>query len=250
MVVAKDHDLLYTRITIVMKKNTSVRGLILISLMSLVPLVALAAGAPEVSKGIETFGGLIGTITQSIVRSLATLFATAAMAAFFYGIVQYIWGVRDGKPDKVTAGNKFMVSGLIALFVMFSVWGIIIYTQKIFGIQGQSTILIPDVRIQGGGGTGSPTTPGLPGSPNTGAGSLDGCTRAGAACTVNSAAGTCTNGPASRGYVLYCSPNSVSGGAVDPGTNGGGVACGNINDAETCNSMGCSWDNGERTCSR
>ena len=148
-----------------MKKNRSVRAVIFTSIVFMFSAVAFAA-VSQVTGGFEDIGGIVNSFTKNIVSTLGTLFATAAMVAFFYGIVQYIWGVRDGKPDKVTAGNKFMISGLVALFVMFSVWGIITYTQTIFGIQGRNTIVIPHFDIQAG--TANPgTNPATP-PPNNG----------------------------------------------------------------------------------
>ena len=117
-----------------MKKisNTS-KALLFIGLLSL-PALALAAGETDIKAGFESVGGIVNSFTTNIVRALATLFATSAMVAFFYGIVQYIWGIRDGSPDKVSKGNTFMIWGMVALFVMFSVWGIVTYAQNIFGI--------------------------------------------------------------------------------------------------------------------
>ena len=143
-----------------MKKNRSVHALIFTSIVFMLPVITFAAGQ-ELSTGFTDIGRIVNVLTNTVVRALATLFATLAMVAFFYGIVQYIWGVRDGKPEKVKEGNKFMINGLLALFVMFSVWGIITYVQKIFGITG-NTIVIPEVIIKGqgaadpGAGAGSP----------------------------------------------------------------------------------------------
>lgn len=136
-----------------MKKNRSVRALIFTSVVSAFSSVAFAIGesqATQLDNSFKNIGTIIKSLTTNVVSALSTLFATAAMVVFFYGIVQYIWGVRDGKPDKVTTGNKFMIWGLVALFVMFSVWGIILFAQNIFGIQDKNTIVIPRVQIDGG----------------------------------------------------------------------------------------------------
>ncbi len=116
----------------------------------------------QINNGFCTFSGIITTFTQTIVRSLATLFATAAMVAFFFGIVQFIWGSRDGDATKAKNGKNFMLWGLIALFVMFSVWGIINYAQRIFGINGQNTIIIPQIELGNGKTAPNPSGQGLP----------------------------------------------------------------------------------------
>jgi hypothetical protein len=83
------------------------------------------------------------------------------MVAFFFGIVQFIWGTRDGDPTRAKNGKNFMLWGLIALFVMFSVWGIITYVQQIFGVT-QNTITIPTIQINTGTGGGGGNTGGQP----------------------------------------------------------------------------------------
>lgn len=151
-----------------MKKNRSVRAFILTSVVILLPALAFAAGeAQQLTQSFGSVKTVIDSFTTSIVSSLITLFATAALVAFFYGIVQYIWGLRDGKPEKINAGNKFIVWGLIALFVMFSVWGIIIFFQRIF-FQGIDTSKITVPKIELGGSSALPTyDTGLPASPTS-----------------------------------------------------------------------------------
>lgn len=126
------------------------RTLIITSIIS-VPLIVSAQGI-NATQGLVTLGGLVNTFTNTIVKSVAYLLAALAMVAFFYGIVQFIWGSREGKADVMTNGKKFMLWGLVALFVMFSVWGIVRYFQNVFGVQG-NTITIPS--IQGGSSGGS-----------------------------------------------------------------------------------------------
>jgi hypothetical protein len=194
-----------------MKKIPSMRTLLLVVMMT-VPMVALAAGgAAELDKGFGTIGEVVDSFTKNVVRALATLAATLAMAAFFWGIVQYIWGVRDGDSKKVKAGNQFMIWGLIALFVMFSVWGIVKYAQKIFGIT-DNTIVIPQIDL-------SPATPraptpgspsGLPSGGGASATPVDCSNPANEdrSCVVSGRVGTCTrNEEGTRG----CYVNTGSG---------------------------------------
>ncbi len=167
----------------------------------------------QINNGFCTFSGIITTFTQTIVRSLATLFATAAMVAFFYGIVQFIWGSRDGKPEVMTKGKSFMVWGLVSLFVMFSVWGIVNYAQRIFGIQGQNTIIIPQIELGNGkaptnsGSQGLPTggnsTP-VPTSPSQGG---SGACIENQACTIPGWSGSATCSRNDEG-TLGCYANS------------------------------------------
>lgn len=182
-----------------MKKISKMRSSIFVGVLSL-PLFAYAQSV-NVTQGLGTLGSIVNTFNSRIVTALVTLFATAAMAAFFFGIVQFIWGSREGVAKQIEDGKNFMLWGLIALFVMFSVWGIVQYAQNIFGIQGQSSIVIPAINIQGGdstlptGGSGSNSVYSLPSGgassgtslPAGSSGASD-CARAGG---VQDANGTC-----------------------------------------------------------
>lgn len=217
-----------------MKKTHTLTTLLLISIMA-IPMIALAqTSVASINTGLGSFGTIITTLTSRVVSALSTLAATAAMVVFFYGIVQYIWGVREGDESRVQKGNVFLRWGLVALFVMFSVWGIIIYVQNIFGIQNNNRIVIPTIQLQNGGM--SATNPFQPAdgtvyytcngtkyatqaeylkacpqnstTGTVGAGS-DGCTSVNASCTTSAGqGGHCVQGTASRDYALYCSPDA------------------------------------------
>ena len=71
-----------------------------------------------------------------------------AVIAFFWGIVQYIWGLREGNAKKVQDGNQVMIWGIVSLFVMFSIYGIIKLLQIWFGLNGSNVITIPEINIR------------------------------------------------------------------------------------------------------
>jgi hypothetical protein len=117
--------------------------------------VPFFVSAQSISGGFENLGGVINVFTKTVVQALAYLMLTSAVTAFFFGIVQYIWGLRQGDAAKTKVGNNFMLWGLVALFVMFSVWGIIRFAQRTFGVTDTS-ITIPNVKF------GETTTGGQP----------------------------------------------------------------------------------------
>ena len=88
-------------------------------LFSTVILVAfpLFAHAQSISDLLTRMKGWLGTITP-IVSGLALL-------AFFWGLARFIYGQANGQEKLVEAGRKLMLWGVIALFIMFSIWGII-----------------------------------------------------------------------------------------------------------------------------
>lgn len=112
-----------------MKKNISYIILITISIF---PNIAFAQDALSI---IYIISGLIGLATP-IVVALALLF-------FFYGLAKYILNAADD--EKKAEGRNIMIWGIIALFVMVSVWGLTTILAETFGITNRS-INIPFVR--------------------------------------------------------------------------------------------------------
>lgn len=268
-----------------MKQKKSVHGLILIGLLFLVPAAASAAGVTDVTSGLSDFGSIITAINTSIVRSLITLFATAAMAAFFFGIVQFIWGTRDADSTRMKNGKNFMLWGMIALFVMFSVWGIITYVQTIFKIEGRTTIIIPSIQLEGAssGGTNSPLQNGSGASPSyycqsSGAVFVDynlyqsQCQGASGGTSGGASGGGATGGGSyacSPGYECTlpgggiglcsvdgrsCVSNQVGGYPCDPQdpsceAGSSSVDCTAITSSSACNAQSvCEWSNSDLSC--
>ena len=113
---------------------------------------------PSVAFAIEfnSLGNLIGSFTTTVVKALGTLFMALAVVAFLWGIASYIWAIREGKEADINNGKQFMMWGLIALFVMFSVYGIVKWAQTQIGLPDTTTIKIPDINF---GGSGSDVNP-------------------------------------------------------------------------------------------
>ena len=70
---------------------------------------------------ILAVGGLINPLILIVVG--------VALLVFFWGLVKFIFRI-GGDEKAVEAGRRLMVWGLIALFVMISVWGIIAFMQR------------------------------------------------------------------------------------------------------------------------
>jgi hypothetical protein len=117
-----------------------------------------------VAQGIGTFAGLIDVVTGTVVKAAGTFLMAAAMVVFFYGLVEFIIASRKGDGPGITNGKVFMVWSLAALFVMFSVYGIIKFGQGII-FQGNdvNTITIPELNFIKGVGSQRNTTPAVNG---------------------------------------------------------------------------------------
>ena len=88
---------------------------ILVVLFLLLPAVA-SAQLTGVKSLIEAVGGLI--------NPLITIVVAIALLVFLWGLAKFIFRV-GGDEGAIEEGKRLMIWGLIALFVMISVWGII-----------------------------------------------------------------------------------------------------------------------------
>ena len=86
---------------------------------------------------VNGIGGLV-TILTPIVVALALLF-------FFWGLAKYI--LSAGDEESKAAGKNIMIWGIIALFVMISVWGLVQFLGATFGIDQGATITPPKVTL-------------------------------------------------------------------------------------------------------
>ncbi len=98
------------------------------------PFVAFAQ-TPTNLTGLISFAG-------DIANRLIPLLIAVALVVFFWGLVQYIWGANK---EKAAGPKNIMVAGLLGLFVMVSVWGIIRIAQNTLGVNNQAPISIPQV---------------------------------------------------------------------------------------------------------
>ena len=80
-------------------------------------------------------GGLVNTAIPILIG--------VAVIIFFWGLIQYI-----RKPEE-PKGKQVMIAGLVGLFIMVSVWGIVRLGQNVLGIDsGQSNIRSPSIPSQ------------------------------------------------------------------------------------------------------
>ncbi|MBP9749678.1 MAG: hypothetical protein KBD21_03030 [Candidatus Pacebacteria bacterium] len=94
-------------------------------------LTVLGFCLPTISHAL-TFKEIVTGTILPLVDSAVALFVTLAVVVFVFGMVRFIATAGDEKSR--SSGKVIMTWGLVALFVMVSVWGIvkIMYTT-IFG---------------------------------------------------------------------------------------------------------------------
>ena len=96
------------------------------------PLVAQAQGLDR----------LITVATDLINFALAILIGIAIIA-FFWGLLRYLLSAKGG-PEQNKA-SMLMVWGLVAIFVMLSIFGIVRLMQVTFGLEGASSVEAPAI---------------------------------------------------------------------------------------------------------
>lgn len=101
----------------------------------LIPTFAFAEVLTKTRGIFQSASDIVGKLLLPLVFTLAVLF-------FFYGVTKYIWSEGDKKED----GKKVMVWGIVALFVMSSVWGLVAFIEKeLLGSASPKNVKIPTI---------------------------------------------------------------------------------------------------------
>jgi hypothetical protein len=87
---------------------------------ALIPSLAFAQAFHGTMGLLESIGYLVDMVTVLVVG--------LALIGFFYGLMRFIFAGANGKIE----GKSFMVWGVVALFVMMSVWGLVRFLQDEF----------------------------------------------------------------------------------------------------------------------
>lgn len=85
--------------------------------------------------------GILNRVLDIVQTILVPLVFTLALLFFFYGVVKYIWSEGQNKAE----GKQIMIWGVIALFVMSSVWGLVRFIQGELNISENDSIKIPSI---------------------------------------------------------------------------------------------------------
>jgi hypothetical protein len=101
----------------------------------------------------QTLPGIITSITGLLNTVIPLLFAIATVV-FLWGVIMYI--TAGGEEDKRTEGRNYIIYGLIGLFVMVAVWGIVNVLLSFFALNlaAPSIPNIPGVGAGAGAGGG------------------------------------------------------------------------------------------------
>jgi len=92
------------------------------------------------------FAGLVGVFLDLIKLTIPVI-AGLALLVFFWGLVKFISNI-SGDEKAIKEGKNLMVWGLIALFIMISIWGILRFFYRDIGFGSDLVFpLLPPYRL-------------------------------------------------------------------------------------------------------
>lgn len=109
---------------------------------------ALFAATPAFAQNNSAFTSLTGAVTyvSSWVNTLIALIVALSVLMFIWGVFRYVRGADD--PAKQKDAKWFVLYGILGIFIMLSVWGLVGILQGTFGTSQtieESGVRIPDV---------------------------------------------------------------------------------------------------------
>ena len=111
------------------------------------PLTAAALFVPALASA----AGILDTIVvvNRIVRAIVPLLISVALIVFIWGLIKYLTKVGDDKSRAEAV--QLMLWGIVAIFVMSSVWGLVALLQNTFSVQRNEPFVprAPDISVYG-----------------------------------------------------------------------------------------------------
>lgn len=83
-------------------------------------------------------------LVSTFLNSLVYLFITLAIVVFFWGLITYL--LKEGAEGKAQ-GLKVMLMGVITIFVMVSIWGIIRLLQSTFRVTSTEPVIPKTIQL-------------------------------------------------------------------------------------------------------
>jgi len=106
-----------------------------LTVMALAPSFAAAQSLGNIENLLKAIGRLVSLATPIVVG--------LALLAFFWGLVKYIFSA--GEDDAKKEGIRLMIGGVIAIFVIVSLVGIVRFIGNAVGVGQGGSLDIPKV---------------------------------------------------------------------------------------------------------
>ena len=99
-----------------------------------------------------TFSSTVNGL-MNLINALVWLLAIVAVAVFLYGVVRFV--AKAGDTHAHATGYKMMMWGLVALFVLFSLGGLIAFLNNALFSTGPANSNTPGITVCNASGCGS-----------------------------------------------------------------------------------------------
>lgn len=110
-------------------------ALLMGSAVLLTPAVASAAALTSLTNLVNAVAG--------IVDILIPLLMALAVVAFFWGLIRFI--SKSGNPEEAKKGRGIMLWGIIVLFIMVAIWGLVQFIAGNLGVSTGGAVVPPSV---------------------------------------------------------------------------------------------------------
>lgn len=107
-----------------------------LSIFVITPMIAFAA--LDTNKGL----GKALLVISDIINTALPIIVGLAVLFFFWGLAKYI--LNAGDEEKKAEGRNIMIWGIITLFIMISVWGLVHLLVDTFSL-GDGSLKVPEI---------------------------------------------------------------------------------------------------------
>jgi len=111
----------------------------------LIPGSVFAGGAGAPGSADFTFFGDALTQISGLINQLVPVLVAIALVFFLWGVVTFILSAGDEEARSI--GKHKMVWGIIALFVIVSVWGLVSLLNEITGVEQGGGFSMPETGL-------------------------------------------------------------------------------------------------------
>lgn len=95
------------------------------------PILALALAFIPAAVHAQTIKSFLETAQRIVATAIAPVLALALLS-FFLGVIQYL-GAAQRSSEAAIKGRNVLVWGIVVLFVLVSIWGIVEIVRETFG---------------------------------------------------------------------------------------------------------------------
>ena len=113
----------------------------LLSAMAFGPLAALAQGLPTNTQPTLSNVDTLLTNIRDLVNTALPIVIGLALLGFFWGLMKFVFAAGD--EEKKEEGKRIMIYGIVALFVMVAVWGLVGFIAGALGIGTGGSAPVP-----------------------------------------------------------------------------------------------------------